>query len=56
MNDIETSQKLLKQHYKEQFKELKKTAQNIENSPDFFSQKYENHKDKLQQLTKDHKN
>ena len=56
VKDIETSQKLLKQHYKEKFKELRKTAQNIENSPDFFSQKYENHKDKLQQLTKDHKN
>ena len=55
MQDIETSQKLLKQQYKEGFKELKKTVQDIDSSLDLLSRKYEDYKDKLQQLTKDHK-
>ena len=55
MQDIETSQKLLKQQYKEEFKELKKTVQDIDSSLDLLSRKYEDYKDKLQQLTKDHK-
>ena len=32
MQDIETKQKLLKQQYKEEFKESKKTVQDIETS------------------------
>ena len=55
MQDIETSQKLLKQQYKEEFKELKKTVQDIDSSLDLLSRKYEDYKDKLLQLTKDHK-
>ena len=56
MQDIETSQKLLKQQYREEFKKLKKTVQDIETSQDLLIRKYEDYKDKLQQLTKDHKN
>ena len=55
MQDIETSQKLLKQQYKEGFRELKKTVQDIDSSLDLLSRKYEDYKDMLQQLTKDHK-
>ena len=52
VQDIKTSQKLLKQQYKEEFKELKKSVQNIKTRQDLLSRKYEA---QLQQLTKDHK-
>ena len=55
VQDIKTSQKLLKQQYKEEFKELKKSVQNIKTRQDLLSRKYEAQKYKLQQLTKDHK-
>ena len=44
MQDIETSQRLLKQRYKEEFKELKKTVQDIGTSQDLLSRKYEDYK------------
>ena len=50
MQDIETSQKLLKPQHKEEFRELGEAVQDIEISQDLLSQKYGDHKDKLQQL------
>ena len=55
INKIKVNLKNFKNLQKEEITKIKKAVENVEESQDLISQKFEDQKEKLAQLTRDHK-